>query len=591
MLRNQDGSGEPRRFKLTGAATTTRPGWSPRATRLAFVDNSGTLFYFDIATGEQHKVATDPHFDSGGVWTTAGRPTAAGSCTLAAAPRDYRQLYLYSLDGDRSYPVTDGLADVGQPTFDAGGKYLYFRISTNSGPTNAGFDMSSFGLRQTDSIYLAVLARAGASPLAPQSDEEKGAKGSETASAATPVPQSSRPPTGTVTIDVQDLQQRMIPLPIDRAMYDQVAAGADGKVYYLRINPGSSPFGRPTGRLMRYDLSARKEDQLLDGAQGFAISNDGSKILALSGGSWQVLDATGPDHPESKTLKLDAVQIRVEPRAEWQEMYEDAWRINQDFFYDPNMNGVDWNAMREKYAQFLPDLATRSDLNRLIAWLFSELRVSHHEVYRRRHPRRGGSDSSGLSGGRLHHGQWALSLRQGLRRLRWYPDVRAPLAQPGAEVKEGEYLLAVNGRALTSDESIYRRFENTVDKVTEITVGEDPGGQSSRTITVLPIGGEDSLRQIDWIESEPNQGGPGVGRTHRLRQRSRHKHRRLRLLQPILLSAIGQSGHHRGRPLQSRRRVRRLRHRPVAAPAGGLVHAAVRRDLGGPRAPTSQDRR
>jgi tricorn protease len=496
VLRSQDGSGEPRRFKLTGAGYYDSPGWAPKSDRLAFVDNSGTLFSLDVATGEQHKVATDPHFDSERGLDYSWSPDGRWLAYTRTAPTDYRQLYLYSFDGDRSFPLTDGLADVGQPSFDAGGKYLYFRMSTDSGPTNAGFDMSSFGLRPSDSIYVAVLARGAASPLAPRSDEEKTAGGP--AGAATPA--ASRPPTATMTIDVQSLQSRMIPLPVTAALYDQIQAGAEEKVYYLSINPGEPPFGQPAGKLMRYDLKARKEDQLLDNAVGFTVSADGTKILAKASGSWKVLDAAGSDHPDAKNLPVDAVQIRVEPRAEWQEMYEDAWRTNRDFFYDPHMHGVDWNAMREKYAQFLPDLATRADLNRLISWLFSELRVSHHSVFGGDIPATANPITVGLLGAdyTVDNNHYRFAKIYG--GYNWFPTVKAPLGQPGAEVKTGEYLLAVDGRPLTADESIYHRFENTVDRVTQITVGPNPQGDGSRTISVVPVGGENALRQLDWIE-------------------------------------------------------------------------------------------
>jgi len=197
---------------------------------------------------------------------------------------------------------------------------------------------------------------------------------------------------------------------------------------------------------------------------------------------------------------MDAVEVRVDPRAEWPEIFEDAWRINRDYFYDPQMHGVDWKAMREKYAQFLPHATVRSDVTRIIQWMCSELSVGHH--------RGGGGDTlaevktvpGGLLGAdyTIENGRYRFAKVYG--GLNWTPELRSPLTEPGVNVKAGEYLLAVGGRDAKPPANLYSFFENTSGKLLEITVGPSADGRGSRTVSVVPIASELALRNRDWVE-------------------------------------------------------------------------------------------
>ncbi len=196
----------------------------------------------------------------------------------------------------------------------------------------------------------------------------------------------------------------------------------------------------------------------------------------------------------------DAIEVRIEPLAEWTQIFHEAWRINRDYFYASNMHGVDWNAMKQKYAVFLPDLAVRSDLNRVIQWMCSELGVGHHRV--------GGGDMlyqpknvpGGLLGAdySIENGRYRFKKVYG--GLNWNPELRSPLTEPGVDVKAGEYLIAVQGKELRPPTNLYSVFENTSGKLTEIAVGPNPDGSGSRTVSVVPISNEGALRNRDWVE-------------------------------------------------------------------------------------------
>ncbi len=232
----------------------------------------------------------------------------------------------------------------------------------------------------------------------------------------------------------------------------------------------------------------------------YVLSADGKKMLYRKGSRSGITDAGSKPDPEKGVINTGAIEVKIDPLAEWPQIFDEAWRINRDYFYDPGMHGADWPAMKEKYAPFLPDLATRDDLNRLIMWMCSELSVGHH--------RTGGgdqiSDPGSVGGGLLGADFELVNNRYRISKvyegLNWNPEMRSPLAKPGLNVKAGEYLLAVNGVELTGETNLYEPFENTAGKIVPVTVGPDPDGTGSREIRVVPVGNEFALRNRDWVE-------------------------------------------------------------------------------------------
>jgi tricorn protease len=256
------------------------------------------------------------------------------------------------------------------------------------------------------------------------------------------------------------------------------------------------------------------------------LSADSKKVLYLKDRGW-FITAMGPKvAPGEGRIAAADIEVRIDPRAEWTQIFNEAWRVNRDYFYAPNMHGVDWPAMKAKYAAFLPDLATRGDLNRVIQWMCSELAVGHH--------RGGGGDRleqaktvpGGLLGADYEVANGRYRFKRVLGGLNWTPDLRAPLTEPGVDVKAGEYLIAVNGRDVRPPANLYSFFENTSGKIVELTVGANADGTGSRTVQVVPIASESALRNRDWVEGNlkkvdkatggrvayvyvPNTAGPG----------------------------------------------------------------------------------
>lgn len=488
----QNGRGDVVVHDLEGSGFYSDLKWAPDGSMLSYSDNSWTIWVLDVESGRQSLVASEVVYGPVKTQHHNWSPDSKWLVYTRNSPTYLQQVRLYSVADDESYEVTDGLSDVGEPVFDAGGKYLWFTGSTDAGPVRSWFAMSNADMEMSNALYLAVLAADEPSPLAAESDEEAGNDDETEEEAGDEV---------VVRIDLEGLDQRTIALPLEVANYSNLQSGSDGVLHYLKSGESGGLFGgEETTSLYRYDLGTREEEKLLDAAGGFVLGAGGSKILVGTASSWIIANAALPIDGGENTLDTSAIEVRVDPRAEWAQIFDEAWRINRDYFYDPEMHGADWPAMKARYEVFLDDLAVRSDLNRLIRWLCSELGVGHHRV--------GGGDfvadpadvPGGLLGADFEIADGRYRFRRVFGGLNWNPELRAPLSEPGVSVKDGEYLLAIDGRDLAPPENLFARFENTSGTIVELTVGPNADGSGSRTVVVVPIANERALRNRAWVE-------------------------------------------------------------------------------------------
>jgi tricorn protease len=386
--------------------------------------------------------------------------------------------------------------------------------------------MSNADIRETSGLYLAVLRKDLPDPLAKESDEEKaGAKDAKAApakdakdtdkdagqapekakAAAKPDEKKAAPAAEAVRIDFEGLDHRIVTVPVPAGLYGGLQVGETGKIYYLSVDlppnlEALANLGNPAGSVHIYDLATRKDEVLVPGVSGFVLTADKKKMLIGSQNMTAIIPSAGKPQPGQGRLNVDAIEVQVNPQAEWRQIFDEAWRINRDYFYDPGMHGADWKAMKAKYVGFLDDVPCRADLNRLIQWMCSELAVGHHRV--------GGGDflnqpksvPGGLLGAdfAIENGRYRFKKIYG--GLNWNPELRSPLTEPGVDVKAGEYLIAVNGKDLKAPDNLYARFENTAGKIVEITVGPNADGTGARTVQVVPVGSEGGLRNRDWVE-------------------------------------------------------------------------------------------
>ena len=495
-IRQQDGKAEPRVIKLNGAGFYSNIKWAPDSKKLNFTDNSRSLFLLDVASGAITKVDADelytpgPFRDMSANWSPDSKWIAYDKVTAT----QFKRSYIYSLAQQKSFPVTDGLSDASEPTFDRAGKFLYFFSSTDAGPVINWFDQSNIDFHKTASIYLVTLQKETVSPFAKENDEET-AK-AEDKKETKPDDKNTKPANENkdLKIDWEGLQNRIVDLPVKAGNYSQLSVDNGGNVLYVSYPDDGA------GTLHKFDFKKRSDSEVMD-LNGYGLSADGKKMLYSKDNTYFVTAAGEKPEPGKGMVNMSDVQVKIDPPAEWANMFDEAWRVNRDYFYDPGMHGANWAAIKKKYAVFLPDLSCRSDLNSVFQWMFSELSVGHHFITN------GGdrmATSKHVSGGLLGADYVVVNDKYQFKKiyggLNWNPNMRSPLTEPGVNVKAGEYLLAVNGVEVKGTENIYSYFENTAGKIVELTVGPNPNNTASREVKVVPVDNEYALRNRDWVE-------------------------------------------------------------------------------------------
>ena len=536
-LRSQDGTelkkialGEPPSFYY-------EPKWSPDSKKIAYTDKRLNLWYVDLAKGTPVKLDTDYYEAPFHSLDPAWAPDSQWIAYTRQLPSHMRAVFVYSLESGKAQQATDGMSDARYAAFDRDGKYLYFTASTNVGPTSGWLDLSSFARPVTRSVYVVVLRKDLPSPIAPQSDEEKAAAESkpehkpagiamqasenEEKGAAGEEKNADKKPRQPVNvkIDFDNIDQRILALPIPARNYAGLEAGASGMIYLGErpVVPTAGPGGGST-TVYRFELEPRKTTKLLDGVTAFQLSFDGKKMLYRQGAGehakWLIAGVPPPSkssEPPSAAaeqgpriagmpLKLDDMEVYVDPRAEWRQEYREVWRIERDFFYDPNLHGVNLSAAEKHYAPYVEAAASRADLDYVFTDMLGELSVGHMNVRPPQAPR-STQPKTGLLGAdfKIENGRYRFAkIYQGEN---WNPELRAPLTEPGVNVKQGDYLLEVAGRELKAWDNLFSFFQATAGKSVVIKVGSDPGGKGARTATVVPIDNETNLRNRAWIDA------------------------------------------------------------------------------------------
>jgi tricorn protease len=516
-LRAQNGRGPVKKYALGDPPSFYYgPRWSPDGKKIAYTDKRLNVWVLDLASGKSTKVDTNTYDERtlDPTWSPDSRWLAYSKML-----RNYlNAVFVYDVESGKKHQLTDGLSDARFPAFDKNGKYLYFTASTDIGPTIGGGEMSAMNRPVTRSVYLVVLAADQPSPLAPESDEEKGeAKKDEENKKEEAKPAADKKDdkekakkdatekkeTVKVRIDLDGLGQRILSLPVPAHNYGQLVAGKSGTLFLVE-EPLLPRFGGPPRLTVhKFDLEKRKVDKFLDGVTGtIELSQNGEKMLYRSGpASWALVATAAPPKPGEGNLKLDGMEAHIDPPAEWRQMYHEVWRIERDFLYDPHAHGLDLRATEKKYAPYLDRLGSRQDLSYIFADMLGELTLGHVFIIDR--PERAETESppkTGLLGAdyRIENGRYRFA--RVYNGENWNPQLRAPLTQPGARVKEGEYLLAVNGQDVRPPENLYRFFDGTAGKQVVLTVGPAADGKGSREVTVVPVDDEGRLRNLAWIE-------------------------------------------------------------------------------------------
>jgi tricorn protease len=495
-IKDQKGEGDPVAIALgEQPGFYFAPRWSPDSKKIAFMDSHQTLWYIDIEDRKPVRVDKDP-FWGVGVIAPTWSPDSKWLTYARRLKNHMGAVFVHSLADGGFTQITDGMSDARHPVFDKNGKYLYFTASTDVGASLQP-DIHAMSHPNSRSIYLVVLDKTLPSPLSPESDEEQIAADEQEDEA--PKPDEPKKEV-LVKIDFENILQRILALPMPPRNYAGLQAGKSGVIFAVE-SPAFGP-GVPPGQgstVHRHDLNARKSDIAVRGVRFFEIARNGEKMMYRQGNRWLIaplrpMARGGSSPPPSpggpagagggEPLKTDTLEVRIDPTEEWRQMYSEAWRLQRDFFYDPNFHGLDLEATARKYEPYLANIASRGDLNYLFAEMMGEMTVGHLGV--------GGGEQpevkriqTGLLGCDYEIANGRYRFARVYNGENWNPNLRAPLTQPGINVVADEYLLAVNGRELRGEDNVYSFFEATAGKQVILKVGPNSDGSESREVTVV----------------------------------------------------------------------------------------------------------
>lgn len=498
-LRAADGSGAQRRLTSMGEGFRYTPYWSPDSSKLAFVDQAMKIRVYDI----DDDTLTDV---DQGLWMMHGglanfRPSWSSDSRWLAYSRGlenrHSAIFLFDTDVAERHQVTSGFYGEASPTFDPEGRYLYVLTSRNLSPDYSDFDNSWIYANSTQ-VAAIPLRHDVPSPLAPRNDEEPRAESNGEADPESDGASSKSDESDAVEIDLDGFERRLVVLPPEAGNYADLRAVAAGPVYRRQPRTGS---GNNRSPLAFWSLERREEATILDHADGYEISADGSKALVVARGRFAVV-RTAPDQRIEEPLDLSNMTMTVDPPAEWRQIYNDVFRLFRDYFYVPNMHGVDWGALGERYSALLDDVVTRWDLSFIINELIGELNAGHTYNRGQGDVERTESLDVGLLGVDYEAADGHYRIARIVEGAPWdASEARSPLAAPGIEVSEGDYLLAMNGVPINTSQDPWAYFQGMANETVELTINDSPTLEGARTVLVETLDSEYRLRHLAWIDA------------------------------------------------------------------------------------------
>jgi tricorn protease len=512
------GESEPERLTDLGPGYRHTLRWSPDGKRIAFADQTLALFILDVASREvifvdrsevePVDIGLEEKPISDFTWSPDGRWLAYSKIDL----NHLSGIYLHSIEEGKARRVSGDLFNDFGPAFASDGRHLFFVSNRRFDPTLGDFEWEMVYKKVAGIYALSLTADAGpalpvlsdeSAPAEKNGDEERG---------------EDRRATPTVRVDFEGIAGRAQALPLPRGNYRALAA-ARGVLYYLNDEEGDYnrfEYRSPGPKdLMSFDLEDREEKTLLEDIDGYALSADGTHVAFRRGGSvglrkvketgWRAHFEKAEGRGEkggNGTLDLSGLTMVIDPPAEWRQVFEEAWRMERDFFYDPNMHGLDWPALGEKYRPLVERATCAQDLRFIIGELIGELATSHTYVGAGDRRRRAEPVNVGLLGA-----DWEADPGAGLYRIakiyrvpHWTREVWPPLAGPGIAVSEGDYLLAVNGEPVSTEREVFAAFQGLAGTQVRLTLNDRPTARGAREVTVEPLSSERTLRYLDWVE-------------------------------------------------------------------------------------------
>ena len=482
----QDGALPPRRVTTDGDIWRFPPVWSPDSKKLAYADKRQRLRLVDITSGSTTDVDTGRYADiteyvfaPDSRWLVYARQHANGNDAL----------WLYALDTGISRQLTAETTTATSPVFDPLGRYLYFLSDRDY---NLAFSAYEFNwlYRNATRIYAATLQDDGPALFRPRLDEV----GQEDTSASDD--KATAP--ARIRIDIPGFDQRTVALQAPAGNYQALSANTEG-VFFINSDGRGREGGTP--ELQFLGLKADAKVETVAEVSGYVLSADGKKLLLRNGADFAIVEAKPEADFAKGKLALERMELRIEPRQEWQQMFVDAWRVLRDWFYDPGMHGQDWNAIRAQYEPLVAGVRSRADLDYVLSELAGEMNSGHiyvqsgDQVKVERKP-------GGLLGAELvPDASGYVKIARIFAGENWQARTRSPLTEAGVKVSEGEYLIAIDNVSTQGVDNVYRLLENKGDKLVTLKINSVPRESGAREVTVRTLTSEQELRYLDWVQS------------------------------------------------------------------------------------------
>ncbi len=487
-VRSRDGSGEERRVTTDGDVWRFAPIWSPDSEKLAFGDKNQRLQYVEVESG---RIVDVDRSETNDIASYTWSPDSRWIAYTKTGETRMRVIWVYSLATAEARALTDPMVTSYAPAFDPDGRYVYFLSNRDMNLTFSGWEFAYVYTGPTR-LYVGTVHPDIERPFQPTSDdEEPDAAGEEENGEEENGDEGDVP----FRFQVAGFESRVVAVPGPSGSYSGAEATSEGPLYlYSATGANGSP------DLKRYLLEDEKEETILEGVGFFNVSRDGKKVLYSEHGRWGMAEVAPNQKTGEDMLELEGMEVLVDPIAEWAQIYRDAWRIMRDWFYDPGMHGLDWSALGARYEQLVPHVAHRGDLDYILGELGGELNAGHLYVNWGDIPVVERHDG-GLIGAELTADE---SGRYRITKIfpgeNWHPAFRSPLTEPGVDVNEGDYLLAIDGHELTTAENPYRWLQNKAGRPVTLTVSDRPSMEGARNARVRPIARETNLRYLDWVQ-------------------------------------------------------------------------------------------
>ncbi|MCB0657523.1 MAG: PD40 domain-containing protein [Saprospiraceae bacterium] len=495
---SQDGMTTYPNISIGESKYAWEPTWSPDGHSIAFVDDDLRVRLVDLNAGTVKTIGMGGINIERGNMGLAWSPDSKWLAYTRAGSNNFEQIMIWSATTGVATALTNSFANAFSPAWDLDGRHMYFLASTNVALGSGWTNTSAMTADPEYAVYVVNLQASDPSPFQLRSDEEEGPKEEKTdpkSSSDEENKKDEKPKednsTG-VRIDFDQIDRRIIPLPLPNRNYAFLTGGPEGTVFIAEDVPNQSGL-----TIHKFALKEREGKEFLTNARQLVVSSDRSKLLVQAQGKWNLTD-TKPEKASLKPVQVK-LDLKLDRMAEWNQMFEEAWRYEKDYFYDPNLHGRNWDTVYHRYAPLIPFVKHRSDLNYIFDQVNGELSVGHSFVFGGDYPDVA-EDKVGLLGADLRqvNGRWRIVRIYTTEN--WNPELTSPLDQPGLKVQEGNYLLAINGLELTANDNVFERLDGTRNKQTVLTINDQPSMENSWTIVVEPIRSEVDLRQRAWVE-------------------------------------------------------------------------------------------